>query len=232
MSQVLMIEDKLTKFLESIRVPEQFGSWEDGDGAEAYSDKFFEYNIEWYCGASKCVYVIPGCNKVVKIPYEGNWFTYEENDDYIDAFEEFYNAGCRGTYDSSWNYCNTEAEMYDILVENHLDEFFCETKFWGYSKDGHPLYIQDRAREYDYRSDSQRVSEPSSKKAREINKVRRLSDDWVALAIDWYGEIKVKELLDFLDNNKYYIGEDLHDGNIGFLASGQPVIFDYSGFCE
>lgn len=215
MAQILMIEDKLTRFLESISVPEQFN---ENDGIEDNTkDIYWDYD----CGASKAVLIVDELSEVVKIPFETSG--------YGDPFEY---ASCNGRYSSDWDYCNTEAEMYDVICEYGFEEFFVETKFWGYSKgSNHPLYTQEKVVTF-YQGIENRTSTEKSKRIADKMYVPRLETEWVALAIDWYGEERVKALVDFLNSNDEGIGYDLHTGNVGFRMNGAPVILDYAGYNE
>jgi len=218
--EILRIEDKLTNVLKSIRVPEEFC---ENDGIDSeYWDK---YDIIFESGATKAVLIIHGCDKVIKIPY---------NCDCCGC--EFEYASDGGRYDSSWDYCNTEAEMYEVVEEMGLGQFFAKTEFWGYDKDHHPLYVQEKVMTYwQYRGKhyENKPSYDASEKAKKYYGCgERLSTSWIAAAIDYYGEESVATLMEYLQNNEDGIGYDLHDDNVGFRENGAPVILDYSGYFE
>ena len=51
--------------------------------------------------------------------------------------------------------------------------------------------------------------------------------EWIALAIDLYGERKVKRFLAFLEENNI---SDFHHGNYGYTKDGCPMLLDYSSW--
>ena len=77
------------------------------------------------------------------------------------------------------------------------------------------------------------ASEDSLKKVKSNDKYRYsgyFCKEWLAIAIDYYGEEKVLALLKFLDENRWMSG-DFHEGNYGYRVSdNSPVLIDYTGF--
>ncbi len=210
--------DDITKFI----IPEQFGIDEDeyGDTLKSVIDQVLKIGCEFAYGISKFV-VFLNDKEVVKIPFNGV-FKYNENSDDYDNFNEF----------SVINYCEIEANYYEEAKEWGVAEFFAGTRFVGYTKDHTPFYVSERI---NATIDDMwnKVSEDSIHAAhvyadsRKGVRGRKLSDHWLALALERYGKAKVDKFIDFLvafDIN------DLHQGNIGFRDNGDPVLIDYSGF--
>ena len=57
----------------------------------------------------------------------------------------------------------------------------------------------------------------------------RIHREWLARAIEYYGEAAVNDLLAFIELEGI---NDFHTENIGFREDGSPVILDYSGYRE
>ena len=204
-------------------VPNCFGSDEENYTSEEIETIMDECdkNVECRYGASKFVMLFDGSNKVVKIPMNGSWsYNYNDNADYDDpVWEPFATA----------DYCALEALIYEAAVEAGLEMFFASTVEAGRTSKGCgvPYYISERVNtgyDYDYEYEP---SDDSKKKAREMTNRGSVSIDFVAAALDFYGEVLVKEFLDFV---REWEINDLHDDNIGYRNDGSPVLLDYSGF--
>lgn len=204
-------------------IPSQFGSDDENDTSEeieAIMDEC-DKNVECRYGASKFIMLFDGSDKIVKIPMNGTWFyNYDDNDsaDYDDpVWEPFATA----------DYCALEALIYEAAVEAGLEMFFASTVEAGRTSKGCgiPYYISEKVNTgYDY---DREPSEDSKKKAREMTNRGHVSVDFVADALDFYGETLVQQFLEFV---REWDINDLHDGNIGYRNDGSPVLLDYSGF--
>lgn len=210
-------------------------------------------------GASKLVLALPELKVAIKIPFTGefmepeddsgnyefcrdcdshcccrdccpHWAEVEEAEkDNTPDFDPFYGAG-----DYEWDYCGLELEYYTQIVEYGFAKFYAKTAFLGTTQNGFPCYIQEWCESYDDSNMDTSSSEHSRSHVQELktNTSYRsyFYDDWVALAVELYGEELVDSfLLNFLREHDEYVG-DMHSGNFGFRADGSPVIIDFSDF--
>lgn len=186
--------------------------------AETLVDICGENGIRAACGATK--FCIINEDHVLKFPMRG---------EQCDGFQVF-----RGTdgRNSNWNYCEKEVEVYEDAKEKGLEMFFAEVKEEGYITDenGNALsyYKQDKVPVI---GEGEKImSNADYKKASEATsnaKYSELPAYWVASAVDFFGLEKVVDLLKFL---KEQCLSDFHNANIGFMADGAPILFDYSGY--
>lgn len=176
-----------------------------------------ELSFDWKDGASKLVIIPENKDYVIKIPFNGDCNEYEEY------------------YDYSYNYCETEIELYDkIFKENPLFiQFFLpltrveEFRKWD-------VYIQPKCQAYNNTDEhirSKSYSKESFTKAKKVIKKNiLLPTDWVAAVTEVLQDINlVIEFINVLC--KYDIMDDLHKGNIGY-CNGKPVILDYANFYD
>ena len=210
-------------------------------------------------GASKLVLALPELKVAIKIPFTGEFLEPEDRSgeyDFCDGcekscccdmccpnreeryaireeceadFDPFYGAG-----DYEWDYCGLEVEYYTQIAEYGFAKFYAETAFLGTTQNGFPCYIQEWCESYDDSDADTSSSEHSRSHVQELktNTSYRsyFYDEWVALAVERYGEELVDSfLLNFLREHNEYVG-DMHSGNFGFRADGSPVIIDFSDF--
>lgn len=229
-----IIDDKIN----NLYVPDEFSQTEDGpDGdTEEFIDTLWE---TFRCddiltGASKCVVLLSNQNFVLKIPFEGKqrWMQtknfdapkYDSNNfDFV-----FLPFNCARTKDH-WDYCNDEVEIFKKAEAAGVSSFFARTDFYGYSKDNHPIYVQERCEVFDsvdvddmYESLSKEIKTSASKVSSE------LPEEWIALAIKYFGQELTDKFLAFVKDE--YI-DDLHYSNFGFIGD-RPVLIDYSGYFD
>lgn len=199
------------------------------------------YNNEDYTvdsGASKVVLVFTNSDYVVKIPFKGDCDNYDcENScdrdcscsqcsrrNAVENCDEFTSARI-GENEYGWDYCAAEQFFYEKAVVAGVEEFFIKTIFIG-EFDGHPIYLQEKVEVYGYNSQTK-----SSEQSKEIfiKKFRYSeiqNEDFGGLLIEYYGEDRVNQLVEFLSE----VGiSDLHSSNVGIRAN-RPVLFDYSGY--
>lgn len=179
--------------------------------------------IQTAYGVSQYVIILPD-KTVLKIPFRGFYYgdPYAEdetecNDDYFESFDN--------------NYSEVAVEVYQDALLKGIEEMFSKIEKIGFTSNGHPIYKQEYAESLC--SKEINVKEDSLTKAREmeIKSKRYIPFDtrWSALVIEKYGEEEIKKLMDFIDEEQ--IG-DFHNGNYGFNAAGDPIIFDYSDFID
>lgn len=176
-----------------------------------------ELSFDWEDGASKLVIIPEDKDYVIKIPFNGEYDEYNKK-----------------YYDFSYNYCETEIELYDkIFKENPIFiQFFLplirveEFRKWD-------VYIQPKCQAYnntDERIRSKSYSKESLTKAEKVVEDILLPTDWVAAVAEVLQDISlVMEFINIL--SKYDIMNDLHKGNIGY-CNGKPVILDYANFYD
>lgn len=197
-----------------------------------YLPQNFEY--KYYYGASKLVLLPKEANFVIKIPFNGIYQTYYDDDDNeCSDFKENENA-CNDNY-FYWDYCATEVLAYRRAKSCHVERAFCKTVLVGFVKK-HPIYIQEKAVPYcnihDY-DDNFCYPTERSLKVRKSAEELGLEDCWwnpvwQTDAFEYYGKKQYQRLIKFIDD---YCIEDLHSGNIGYIGS-RPILFDYSGWAE
>lgn len=167
-------------------------------------------------GVSKLVLVLDNYDKVIKLPFSGWWVN--------EVFEDFY-----------YNYCNLEVRNYGMLCDEGLEMFAAEVHLLCHTKDGTPVYTQEKVTPYEmcHNNDNCKPSEESYTKARSNSEYcSRLCSDWVAKAIDCYGEELTKKFIHYITEENRSIGADLHTGNYGYRADGSPCLLDFSDFCD
>ena len=209
-----------------------------------YADNWTGYNNEDYTvdnGASKVVLLFTNSDYVVKIPFKGELC---ECDNYDcenscnrdcscsrcsrgvpeETCSEF--TGARiGESEYSWDYCAAEQFFYEKAIVAGVEEFFIKTIFIG-EFNGHPIYLQEKVSVYGYESETK-----SPEYSKEIFMKKFLhseiqNEDFGGLLVDYYGEERVNQLVEFLSE----VGiSDLHTSNVGICAN-RPVLFDYSGY--
>ena len=204
-------------------VPEYFGENYDDD---SYLNKTLEAvanqykNCDHFWGCTKFVVVdVNNMDYVIKIPFNG-YYDYNsetEEDDWFDF--------------NVYDYCAKEEEIYGEIENEDFACMFAETAAIGRTKSGKVIYAQERAESAYVDSEKKESSKDSTDKIKELRAkglAYGFQSDWLAVAIDWYGEQIVTNFLKYADNNIY----DTHENNYGYRFDGSPVIFDYSGYSE
>jgi hypothetical protein len=158
-----------------------------------------------YHGVSKLVIVSPNLGGVViKIPFNG-W--------YDDGFYEF----CEANAADQTDYCLAEYEKYLELKERHLDCFVAKTLL--YKKIcGVRIFIQEWATsvEDDYEDHLPSPGSRELAKEWEDNDNFCADSEWIANCIDYYGQKKVEEFLNYCRCEDTDIVADLHSQNYGY----------------
>ena len=240
----LLLEDKISI---AMRIIEKEIDGCDKIGADMNDDYCsITENLDWafrkvlpktaaYHGVSKMAIVIPESHYVIKVPFNGKWDTYydDDNDAYEECWEDFMYANPENY---SFDYCRDELDKYERAVSAGLGIFFAETLFYGYTRGGYPLYLQEKVRPDSHlrRADTPKAKENSftvvkSKREKDYN-WKRLPEEWLAMAIDKYGLKLVERFIDFINNEEPEISDDLHGGNYGYRYDGSPVLLDFSGW--
>lgn len=212
-------------------------------------------------GASKLCLIPTDSDKVVKIPFYGNVYIDEDDDnndvEYLERFEGAY----INEDERTWDYCLSELTAYESAATAGFSEFLAKTEFLGYTVSGHPLYTQEVVKPFSSgwsESGYSLISDKSKKKSREIiysYRQRRsefynnnISEDidaiigyvfsepgeeFLSIVIEYYGIEKVSAFSSWVMNNARHIAYDLHWNNIGFRESdNSPCLLDFSGFFD
>jgi hypothetical protein len=242
--------EKLKDLINELYIPDCFAN--DDRYLFPLAEEFRKYFPDSYysTGATKAVFIIPGVDYVVKIPFNGS--IIDEYDDFfmedleqadgaeIDLGEgqyfipfvrasEFYGSNA----ENCWNYCANELGYYKDAVNDGYGDFFAETAFYGYSKGGFPIYIQEKVTPVT-EGDEREPSNNSYKEALNferfsLNDLDLDSPIWLANAFDFYSKDRVEDFIDYLST---CCVNDLHEGNIGYTKDNRPVLLDWSGFNE
>lgn len=174
-------------------------------------DFIYEHKV----GASKLVIIPNGTKYVFKIPFNSAYKTTHK-------FHLANNDEKR-----NWDYCLAESLVYIHAKQANLHSLFAPERMVGIIND-HPIYIQQKAVTLeDFEGDfSDLPRDKSIEMQQEVGYA--FNSRWLAAAIKWYGENRVRRLLFFLSDNELC---DFHEKNIGFIGN-RPVLIDYSSFWD
>lgn len=179
----------------------------------------FEY--DWHEGASKLVIVPHNENYVIKIPYNGAYYS-------CSGFEEFLSAN--SAEDFFWDYCFTETLIWRLAKAENVHKAFAKERMIGIINN-HPIYIQQRVEVYansdKYNSNNENKKEKTEKYCREKD-FRIFSLSWQTDAFEYYGSKQFDKIMSFIEN---YDLRDFHNSNLGYIGQ-RPVFLDYSDFNE
>lgn len=206
------------------------------DVVEALEKETGVSNYKFANGASKGVIWDKRSDYVVKIPINGSYgdYAYSESGAYLgydNDMEKWYGGG----FDNGWDYCLTESYLYADACEWGLTAAFA-----GTVKINDNIYVQEKATIFSEILEKRRIE---SKLERSCNgyadyihslirqsgtylSTDQLAEIWMLDFIDYHGEEKFLEFLEFINENCI---NDLHWGNIGYIED-RPVLVDYSGF--
>ena len=207
----------------------------------------------WDDGASKLVLIFKDLDFVIKIPFTGysEMSEYDHCEDceekseshcancpyhyncYGDEENEYYDfefASRDATFERKWDYCETEAWLYQKAKDNGLEICFAETALLGFV-DGHPIYYQAKAQIYSDYYTSTRKSHTKEEKLNTEEACRRIEGwcfnvDWLTDFLFAFGDEMFQSFMAFI---KTYGIKDLHSGNVGYVDE-MPVLVDYSGY--
>lgn len=180
-------------------------------------------------GATKLVFYWDEYDEVIKIPFCG----YEDPnyDDDCFIFESANNSI------NDWDYCRKEFEVYNLISDEHIKQFFAKTRLLGYGNNGYPIYAQEKIEkigDYDYLEDEGVYDDKTVKVAQDIssrhNENCRSDLPWVTIAdiIVSFGQRTADSFMEFLEDMEI---NDLTETNFGF-KDDHIVLTDYSGCWE
>ena len=198
-------------------------------------------------GASKGV-LIP-CHKdyVIKVPFDGDEWTDEQEYDeelqeYTDKYYPVFNY-----FELVWNtwrecpvheetpryndknYCECEVFLYERAKQNDLEKFFPETQYIG-EVSGRPIYVQEKTKVWNNQIAEKTVTQQDIDKIAKISKENdinfSINNYFLVSILKNYGAEDLIRFLLFVKKEKI---RDLHECNLG-LIDGMPVVLDFSGF--
>lgn len=167
----------------------------------------FDDSIEIYSGVSKLVFYMPSITKeyCIKMPF------------------------CFNCMD---DICAYEMDLYDDIEDTYKEIFMKEERI-GYVCDV-PIYIQPYVETLDMDKGiwNGTVTLPDIISAKQEDEAKYYIEHfgsnsylWNYNILKYYGFKIGKQILEVVDDF-----QDLHDENVGYLANGRPVVFDYGGY--
>lgn len=219
-----------------LHLPDEFGTSEYQDTEEVENMVYMQLkdvidgDFDIRCGVSKLVIVLDEYSFVIKIPFNGQFESWEDDDGVEhEDFREFEMA-CDDEPD---DYCYDELEKITAIKQNGFGDFAPEMEYLT-QVDGFSIYIQEKVKTFECITST----EAMRKRAKEENSDYHYGPlDWRALIMDFYGENYWERFVDWC---KSYFGHtlfhpcevltDLHSGNVGVRYDGRPVILDLSGY--
>ena len=223
---MLLLEDNLAKY-KNLRC-DSIDFLSDADGIAEYSEGFSyiyeQVDEEIRTGVSKVVIIPHDTSYVLKIPYRG-----------AKEGEESWDFHYAGNEIRDWDYCETEAEIYDAFKAEGLECFLAKTVRYGEDATGYPLYIQEKCiTSYDYEDlDSNYTYDYTEIKAfRSMFACGMAVDNntWNTKAIMYYGVEKYIHFMQFCLDRFPDVLDDLHRENYGYRTDGSPVLIDFSSW--
>ena len=222
---MLLLEDNLAKY-KNLRCDsiDFLSDADDAEYSEGFSYIYEQVDEEIRTGVSKVVIIPHDSSYVLKIPYRGA----RDGEDYYD----FHYAGNKIR---DWDYCETEAEIYDAFKAEGLECFLAKTVRYGEDATGYPLYIQEKCiTSYDYEDpDSNYTYDDTERKAfRSMFAcgIAVANNTWNMKAIMCYGVEKYIRFMQFCMDRFPDVLNDLHSGNYGYRTDGSPVLIDFSSW--
>ena len=217
-----------------IVVPEEFGCSEEGD-ITSNMDEVMEQlprSCKTLWGITQFCIIFPDTNEVIKIPFNGLEYCYYDEDEERDItyFSRFHD--CR-------DYCTRSFNLYELAEDFGIEQILAKIDYLGTSADGHTkIYLQEKVDTFNYSDGSKRYFKTEERRNKSKEKLLKLQKnsklrwsffptDWIAAALDFYGEDFMKHFLTFCRDNDL---SDFHEGNVGWRKDGTPVILDWAGF--
>lgn len=218
-----------------IEIQDEFGIYEESDeltpNADLYVTKVFhlakEMNIpiEYHYGASQLCFIIPGEDRVIKLPFDGQM---EEWEDYNEETEE-YDIWQESFHNFEIDYTAKTYDIYTLAVEAGVEEFFADIDILGLNFNNQLIYTQKYVKPRAEQTTSKHPSEGSLRIARSLKQEKYIpfESDWIAVCIDMYGEEKFNKLMSFINELNL---NDFHTNNYGYTKDGKPMLLDYCGY--
>ena len=204
-------------------------------------------------------------NLVVKIPFtccgdddRAYSYHFSEKDGETTWIREYYDGSFDSAWQSlpdylqdklerQWDYCEVETLLFADAMDEGVSDFFAETLLIGYSN-GHPVYVQEKARIFQGESEYDDYGEYDPKTSTAIlkSRINMIKEEmanydksfhvdgiyfsaprkWIVDFYLYYGVKEIIRLYNFISNTGI---EDLHGENVGYI-NHRPVITDYASF--
>lgn len=229
------IQDKIDVF-KNLHIPEFFGI-DYYDEICPVVEEWIEalrqcgVTFEWFHGVSKVACLFPESEWVVKVPFNGH-FSYKWDEKLGDYdFEDSDWIPFVRALGYEWDYCAVEVDEYKSAKDIGLEVFFAETRKLCDAGGRYPIYIQERVSPCDSTGSNKTPSNKAMRSAKKMNTCR-FDLEWVATAIDCYGEELVDKFLYYVNEEYPHIGDDMHAGNYGYRKDGTPCLLDFSDWRE
>lgn len=246
---MLLLEDKMMKIAniidKEIYYDDAVVALDCDDWCPATDTFYYHRGLSCHAGMTKFVVVDESSSKVVKVPLWGGYYDVwdDETEEYTDDREyvEYEYANDREPADdhsARWNYIENEIRKYEEIEEDGFAEFFPKVEFYKMSKNGLPIYLQDRVLPFkvDYEkvrnSKSYKIAEEISQTINKKRRYARVNEYFISACVDFYGKEKTQRFIEYITLDKPELGRDLHSNNIGFTIDGHPIILDWAGFRE
>ena len=247
---MLLLEDVLTKIKNCIDVPYSLGyNLDEGNHDNAIDPVrscLYDAGLDEECdianGVSKVVIIPRSSAYVIKTPLFGSWYYPEgydeENDEYYTdydnaQFDEYTGAYYGDAEIDHSNYCELEEYLYNFTVENGVSDMFAKTEFFGYAKDGRPVYISEKCRDLYFSEEEPSAASKTFVEDKRNSKTPgwfQMNANITALFVDHYGKERAEKLFQFIFD---FDISDLHNENVMISEkTGKIVITDYSGFFD
>ena len=228
-------EEVIEKLMSILSFPDEFGM--DPDESSIQDEDYYREVLNEYFpgteiryGVSKFVIILPNTDYVIKIPFNGIYEHCGYGDNYEETF--FVNFHYAQSKYRKNDYCRAELDKYNNAKQLGLEKFFAEIHYYDDDVNGFAYYYQEKvipSGAYHGKTASQK----SYDKAFSYPVEETVCDvDWMARAIECYGEEAVTAFLNYVNKIDPEIGEDLHSMNYGYRPNGEPVLLDYSGWSE
>lgn len=222
---MLLLEDNLAKY-KNLRCNsiDFLSDADDAEYSEGFSYIYEQVDEEIRTGVSKVVIIPHDSSYVLKIPYRG---ARDEEKSW-----DFHYAGNKIR---DWDYCETEAEIYDAFKAEGLECFLAKTVRYGKDATGYPLYIQEKCiTSYDYEDpDSNYTYDDTERKTfRSMFAcgIAVANNTWNMKAIMYYGVEKYIRFMQLCMDRFPDVLSDLHSENYGYRTDGSPVLIDFSSW--
>lgn len=184
------------------------------------------------CGASKIGLVSREGDFVCKFNYsvevDNGYHDWYESDEEI---EQTHIDGCID-FEEYNNYCDDELYYSEMFENAGFGDLIAKVKLGNVIPETHiQMYIQEKARIYHDWGSLEKASEDSQSKAKDIINdiyVDELEEEWLADLIEYCGEDRARDFLNYIDE----LGiNDLHSGNVGYINDA-AVLIDFSGYYD
>lgn len=210
--------DEVRAIISKIILPYCFGTDDDDFEDSVLNDQLKDVTDREFClhhGVTKAVIEFKDFPFVVKIPFDGWWD--------IDTFVPFEYA----SYKVSNNYCGADYDETLRFQQYGFSEFAPCMKMLGNWQE-RDIFVQEKILPYWEGINSIKISQNSREKAEGTDWETPFSTNWIAAAIEIFGEKKWAAFNEWAQGEEFI--RDMHSGNYGFSIDGRPIIFDLSGY--